>query len=168
MSGVGGRIDRASLVLAAPPSSVYGALVDPAAVAAWLPPSGMGATVHAWEARQGGAVHVTLRYLDAAAAAAAKSGDDTDVVRGRIVEAVPDARLAMAVEFDADDPAFAGTMTMTWSLHATSGGTRVEVAAQGVPAGVRRSEHEEAMRSTLAKLAACVAARGDAVPSDAA
>jgi hypothetical protein len=40
------------------------------------------------------------------------------------------------VDFVSDDPAFAGTMTMTWVVRAVDGGTRVELTADDVPDGI--------------------------------
>jgi uncharacterized protein YndB with AHSA1/START domain len=143
-------------VIAAPCARVFRAFVTPAAVARWLPPDGMTADVHAWDARPGGAVHVTLRYDERPPGSPGKTTDRTDVVRGRFVEAVEDERVVLEVDFEADDPAFAGTMTMTWSLHATAGGTRASLVAENVPPGIAPEAHETGLRSTLEHLAAYV------------
>jgi hypothetical protein len=58
------------------------------------------------------------------------------------------------VEFVSEDPAFAGTMTLTWSLSAERGGTRVEIRADDVPAGISAEDHAEGLSSSLANLAA--------------
>ena len=55
--------------------------------------------------------------------------------------------------FAAEDPAYAGTMTMTWNLTATGGGTEVTVTATDVPAGIDRATHEAGIASSLANLA---------------
>jgi hypothetical protein len=54
-------------------------------------------------------------------------------VEARFVEIVPNVRVVQAVDFVSDDPAFAGTMTMTWELSAETAGTRVEIRAVDVP-----------------------------------
>ncbi len=43
--------------------------------------------------------------------------------------------MVQTVDFVSDDPAFAGTMTMTWAVHAVDGGTLVEFVADGVSVG---------------------------------
>jgi hypothetical protein len=48
------RVDRASQVIAAPALALYEALVDPVALAVWLPPEGMTARVEAFDAHEGG------------------------------------------------------------------------------------------------------------------
>jgi len=150
------RTDRAARVVAASAAHVYRAFVTPAAVALWLPPDGMTANVHAWEARPGGTVHVTLRYDERSLGSPGKTTDRTDVVRGRFVEAIEDERVVLEVDFEADDPRFAGTMVMTWSLHGSAGGTRVSFVAEDVPPGIDRESHEAGLRSTLEHLAAHV------------
>jgi hypothetical protein len=45
-------------------------------------------------------------------------------------------------------------MTMTWALSAEDGGTRVEIRATDVPAGIAPENHVVGMASSLGKLAA--------------
>src|ERR671921_1466532 len=107
------RTDSASRVVAAPPARVYAALVDDEALAAWLPPAGMTARFERFDPRPGGSYRLVLTYTDAAAASG-KSTPDSDIVEARYVALVPGVRVVQAVDFASDDPAFAGTMTMTW------------------------------------------------------
>ena len=58
-----------------------------------------------------------------------------------------------AVDFESDDPAFAGTMTMTWTLTADAGGTRVDITAADVPSGISAEDHAAGLASSLANLA---------------
>jgi uncharacterized protein YndB with AHSA1/START domain len=46
----------------APRASVYRALIDPAAIAQWRVPDGMTCQVHAFDAREGGTLRVSLTY----------------------------------------------------------------------------------------------------------
>jgi hypothetical protein len=39
-----------------------------------------------------------------------------DIVRGRFLELITDERIVQLVEFESEDPAFAGEMKMTWAL----------------------------------------------------
>jgi hypothetical protein len=57
------------------------------------------------------------------------------------------------VEFESDDPAFAGTMKMTWSLAPVAEGTEVTVVCENVPNGIRKEDHDTGLRSTLENLA---------------
>ena len=45
-------------------------------------------------------------------------------------------------------------MTITTILTAVSGGTKVTIRCENVPAGIRTSDHEAGMTSTLENLAA--------------
>ena len=58
------------------------------------------------------------------------------------------------VDFVSDDPAYAGTMTMTWEVTAVDAGARVDIRADNVPDGISADDHAAGLTSTLAKLAA--------------
>ena len=111
------RSDRASRVIAAPVASVYSALVDAEALLVWLPPDGMSGTFERFDARPGGSYRLVLSYADASDAPG-KATADSDIVDARFMEIVPSARVVQAVDFVSDDPAYAGTMTMTWAVTA--------------------------------------------------
>lgn len=151
-----GRTDRASRVIAAPPASVYAALVDAAALTAWLPPDGMSGRFERFDARPGGSYRLVLTYADVSTAAG-KATVDSDVVEVRFVDLVPGARVVQAVEFVSDDPVNAGTMTMTWDLVAIGGGTRVDIRAEDVPTGISADDHAAGLSSSLANLATYLA-----------
>jgi uncharacterized protein YndB with AHSA1/START domain len=105
-----------------------------------------------YDARPGGSYRLILTYSDPANASA-KSTTDTDVVDARFVDLVPDHRVVQAVDFVSDDPAFAGTMTMTWELAPVEGGTLVEIIADDVPAGIPAADHTAGLTSSLQNLA---------------
>jgi uncharacterized protein YndB with AHSA1/START domain len=89
-------------------------------------------------------------------AASGKTTRNTDVVSARFIELVANERISLAITFVSADPAFAGTMTMTWSFAPENGGTRVTITAVDVPPGIRPEDHEQGMASSLANLAAHV------------
>lgn len=149
------RTDKTSRVIAAPPPSVYAAFIDPEALAAWLPPHGMTARFERFDPRPGGSYRLVLTYADASGAPG-KAAADTDIVEARFVDLVPDVRVVQEVDFVSDDPAFAGTMTMTWELTAVDGRTRVDITADDVPDGISAEDHAVGLGSSLAKLAAHV------------
>jgi uncharacterized protein YndB with AHSA1/START domain len=146
------RTDRASRAIAAPPARVYAALVDPDALIAWLPPHGMAARFERFDVRPGGSYRLVLSYNDAGDGRG-KATVDTDVVEARFVSLEPGVRVVQEVDFESDDPSFAGTMTMTWELHAAGGGTTVEITANDVPDGISADDHAAGMASSLANLA---------------
>ena len=67
---------------------------------------------------------------------------------------MPGARVVQSVDFVSDDPAYAGTMTMTWEVTAVDGGTRVDIRADDVPDGISADDHAAGLASSLANLAA--------------
>ena len=149
------RTDRTSRVVAAPPERVYDAFVDPEALAAWLAPQGMAARFERFDPRPGGSYRLVLTYADASGDRG-KASSDTDIVEARFVDIVPNERVVQAVDFVSSDPAFAGTMTMTWAVTAVDGGTRVDITADDVPDGISAEDHEVGLRSSLANLATYV------------
>ena len=86
----------------------------------WLPPGGMTATFERFDPRPGGSYRLILSYVDATGSRG-KSSADADIVEVRYVDIVPDDRVVHAVDFVSDDPAFAGTMTMTWEVRPVAG-----------------------------------------------
>ncbi|MGW1777935.1 SRPBCC family protein [Streptomyces sp. NPDC002143] len=152
-----GRTDRAGRVIAAPPETVYGALVDRESLEAWLPPDGMRGRVEQWDPRPGGGFRMVLTHLDAAGSPG-KTSDATDVVDVEFAALAPSERVVQRAVFEADDPSYAGTMTMTWQLTATGEGTEVTVTATDVPTGIAQAAHEAGIASSLAHLASYVEA----------
>lgn len=148
------RTDGASRVVAAPIDHVYAALVDPDALAAWLPPDGMSGRFERFDLRPGGSYRMILTYADPSNAPG-KTTADADVVEGRFVHIVRGVRVVQAVDFVSDDPAYTGTMTMTWAVTPVDAGTRVDIRADNVPAGIRAEDHAAGLAS-LANLAAYV------------
>jgi uncharacterized protein YndB with AHSA1/START domain len=149
------RTDSARRMIAAPPASVYGALVDRESLAAWLPPDGMSGRVERWDPSPGGGFRMVLTYLDAADNPG-KTSASTDVVDVGFAALVPLERVVQSAVFESDDPSYAGTMTMTWHLTATRGGTEVTVTATDVPPGIDQAAHEAGIASSLANLASYV------------
>lgn len=146
------RTDRASLVVDAPVARVFDALIDRDDLLAWLPPEGMTATFERFDPRPGGSYRLILTYDDPTGAPG-KSSADSDIVEVRYLDIVPDARVVQAVDFVADDPSFAGTMTMTWEVRAGDGGTLVEIIADDVPDGISAEDHATGLASSLENLA---------------
>lgn len=149
------RTDRASRVVAAPVERVFAALIDPDALATWLPPDGMMGRFEHFDARPGGTYRMVLTYQDPSGASG-KATATADVVEARFVDIEDGVRVVHAVDFVSDDPAFAGTMTMSWQVTAVEPGTRVDVVAGDVPDGISADDHATGMASSLANLAAYV------------
>jgi uncharacterized protein YndB with AHSA1/START domain len=139
------------LFIAAPAERIFAALTTADDLVRWMPPAGARGRLLAFEPRPGGAFDFELTFDDWQG----KSTSNTDVLRGRFVTVEPN-RIAVATDFQSDDPQFAGTMKMSWLLHPTGQGTEVEVIAENVPSGIGRDQHEQGIASSLANLASFV------------
>ena len=69
---------------------------------------------------------------------------------------VPDTEVVQAVEFESDDPAMAGEMTITYLLSEAAGGTDVVGLHENLPPGVTPADNELGWQMSLAKLAKLV------------
>lgn len=146
-------------MIAATPAALYRALLEQEALERWLPPDGMAGRVERFDPRPGGGFRMELTYLDRADNPG-KTSASQDVTEVEIAALEPDTRVVWRIDFTSDDPAFAGTMTMTWVLTEVEGGTEVSVRADDVPPGISASDHEAGIASSLANLAAYVEAAG--------
>jgi uncharacterized protein YndB with AHSA1/START domain len=138
----------------APRVAVYRALVDADAIAAWRVPAGMRSEVHKFDAREGGTFRISL-HSDSPDAVGTSSAL-TDTYHGHFVELVPDERVVEAIEFESDDPALGGVMTMTTTLRESGDGTDVLIEHDGIPDAVNPADNETGTRMALAALAAWV------------
>jgi uncharacterized protein YndB with AHSA1/START domain len=143
-------------VIHAPRERVYAALTDPAAVARWRVPAGMTSEVHEFDAREGGAVRVSLTYD--APDRTGKTVGRTDTYHGRFVRLVPGELFVEVDQFETDDPALAGEMTITIALADADGGTELVATHEGLPDGVPPEDNETGWGEALARLAALVEA----------
>jgi uncharacterized protein YndB with AHSA1/START domain len=146
------RTDTATRFIPASAEALYRAFVDGEKLMAWLPPEGMSGRILQFEPWQGGRYRIELTLEGEGHRVAGKTTERTDIASGRFIELVPGQRIVQTGEFDSADPAFAGTMVMTWSFDPESGGTRVTVAATDVPSGISAEDHEAGLASSLANL----------------
>jgi uncharacterized protein YndB with AHSA1/START domain len=147
---------RVSRIIKAPPQKIYQAFVDPEAVAAWLAPDNMRGRVHTFDPREGGQFRISLQYLNPEDSQAGKTSGDTDTYHGRFEKLIPFEKIVEVIEFESQDPGFAGEMTMTVLLAEVEGGTEVTLLYENVPVGIRLEDNDAGSRSSLQKLAAYV------------
>jgi len=145
---------RVARHLRAPRASVYRALLDPALVQQWMVPDGMTSHVHSFDARDGGTFRISLTYEQATTTG--KSTAQTDTFHGRFVRLVADTEVVQAVEFETDDPALQGEMTITYMLADADGGTDLVGVHEGLPPGVPPADNELGWSISVGKLAALV------------
>jgi uncharacterized protein YndB with AHSA1/START domain len=149
------RSDTASRVITAAPDTIYRAFVSATALMKWLPPSGMSGRALEYDFREGGRYRIELRY-DEGATGSGKATNRSDITRGHFLEVVPGQRIKQSVEFESSDPAFAGTMTLTWTLEPVPGGTTVTVTADNAPDGISEADHAVGLKSSIDNLAGFV------------
>lgn len=145
---------RVSRHVKASRADVYRALLDADAIARWRVPSGMSSQVHEFDAREGGRFRVSLTYD--APTGTGKSASHTDTYHGHFAKLVPDEVVVEVLEFETEDPALRGTMTMTTRLTEADGGTDVLVVHEGIPDAVPAADNETGTRMALANLARLV------------
>jgi uncharacterized protein YndB with AHSA1/START domain len=147
---------RISRHLKAPSSKVYGALLDPSAVAKWKVPTGMTSRVHSFDAREGGSFRVSLTYD--APSGTGKTTTNTDTYHGRFAKLVTNKQVVEVVEFETENPMLQGEMTITITLADANGGTDLHAVHDGLPPGVLSTDNEIGWQMALEKLAALVEA----------
>lgn len=143
----------------APREAVYRALIDPSAVAQWLHPEGMRCQVHAFDAREGGELRMSMIYEDEAHSNDGKTAGNADTFGGRFVRLVPNTQVVEAIEFETENADIKGEMRITITLADAPGGTEVTWLHENVPAAIRAEDNEMGTRMTLDNLAALVEGR---------
>jgi uncharacterized protein YndB with AHSA1/START domain len=140
----------------APRAQVYRALLDARAVAIWMVPNGMTSHVHAFGAHEGGSFRISLTYDTPSGAG--KTTAHTDTYHGRFIKLVPNAQVVEVMEFETEDAAMRGEMTVTFTLTDADGGTDVLGVHENLPPGVAPADNETGWRMALEKLARLVEA----------
>jgi len=148
------RKDTASRIIKASPHAIYQAFIDPQAIVLWRPPKGMKALIYTFEPREGGIFRMSFGYADTKHSVPGKTSAHADVFNGKFLKLIPDELIVELVEFESNDPAFAGEMTITTSLTPVPGGTEVTFVCENVPEGISPADHQLGMSSSLENLAA--------------
>jgi uncharacterized protein YndB with AHSA1/START domain len=140
----------------APREDVYRALLDADAVASWMVPPGMSSHVHIFDAHEGGLFKISLTYDHPTGTG--KTTPQSDTYHGRFVELVFNERVVEAIEFETEDAAMQGTMTITFTLRDSDGGTNLLAVHDHLPPGLSPADNETGWRMSLGKLAKLVEA----------
>lgn len=112
--------------------------------------------MQSFDPRHGGKFRMSLTYEDPKHSPGGRTSEDTDTFQREFVELGPDEKIVRVVQFESQDPAFAGEMRITFSLAGAAGGTEVVVLCEDIPPGIRLEDSEMGCRSTLQKLAAFI------------
>ena len=137
--------------------AVYHAFLDRDAVAAWQHPDNMRLQVHSFDPREGGTFRISLAYQDVRDSPDGKGGkssNDTDTYHGRFERLIPFTTIVEVVEFETQQPEFAGEMRITVQLADADGGTEVTYRCEDIPPGIRPEDNEAGCCDSLKKLAA--------------
>ena len=145
-----GRTMAQRRVIDAEPTRVYAAFLDPDELAEWLPPTGFSAEVHGLAAEVGGSFRITFT------AETVDFEPREHSFHGTYLELVPGERIVHTDEFELDDPAMAGEMTVTVTFEAVEDGTEVTVRQAGVPEAIPIEDASAGWADSLSKLAALV------------
>jgi uncharacterized protein YndB with AHSA1/START domain len=143
-----------SRVIKASPRALYQAFLDPESVAKWRPPTGMTARIFAFDAREGGGYRMAFDYAVADQSVRGKTSEHSDGFEGRFAKLDPDRRIVEEIDFESDDPDFRGTMRLTTTFEPVAAGTKVTVLCENAPVGIKDSDHQVGIESSLANLAA--------------
>lgn len=144
------RSTKVHCQIAAPSAAVYRALTDVDAVSRWRFPEGMSCMVHVFESKEGGVLRISLTYEEPSGQG--KTTAHTDTYHGRFVRLVPDREVVEVDEFETDDPAMKGEMTITTTLTPKGDGTELVAVHDGLPPGVSLEDNQLGWEMALARL----------------
>jgi len=153
MSG-NNRTDSASRIIKASPETIYKAFLDREAITIWRPPKGMQCYVFEFDPQQGGKFRMSFSYISQQHDVEGKTSAHEDIFHGYFKELIPNRLIAEVVQFEFDDPAYAGEMTVTTTLEPVGEDTKVTFTCNNVPKGIKPEDHQEGINSTLDNLAA--------------
>lgn len=97
---------------------------------------------------------MSLTYQNPEDVGRGKTSDDTDTFQARFAELVPLEKIVWVVEFESQEPGFAGEMSITTRFADAEGGTEVTMLFDNLPEGVSPEDNEMGTRSSLQNLAA--------------
>lgn len=129
-------------VLKAPPSRVYKAFLDPAAMCKWLPPAGYTCTIHSIDPKVGGTFRMSFTEFDSGA---------VNSFGGTYLELVPNKKMRYSDKFD--DPNLAGDIEVTVVLKEVMGGTEIAITQTGIPDIIPKEMCDLGWQDSLKQLA---------------
>jgi len=97
---------------------------------------------------------MSLVYPDGDTDMEGKTSENTDRFRGKIAQFILNSLVVWKTEFNSDDSAFAGEMTIRTHMRPTADGTEVTMMTDDIPVGIRLEDNELGCRQTLEQLAA--------------
>ncbi|KAA5532235.1 ATPase [Taibaiella lutea] len=147
------RTDTGSRLINAPAAVIYEAYLNPESVMSWRPPEGMKCEIFEFNPHQGGIFKMCFSFIDEHHDTPGKTTAHADVFSGIFEELKEDRKIVEAVNFESDNSAFAGTMKVITQLETVPHGTFVTIRCEDVPSGIKESDHQKGIQSTLENLA---------------
>jgi uncharacterized protein YndB with AHSA1/START domain len=147
-----GRTDSATRVILASGRSLFRAFVDREMLASWRAPDGMHARIERFDPRIGGGYRIVLTYADGGAAQSGKASASEDIAEVRFLE-LDETRIVEEIRFASEDPRLSLPMTLTTSFEPLADGTKVTMAATGVPDAIDAEAHRTGIAQALRNLA---------------
>jgi uncharacterized protein YndB with AHSA1/START domain len=114
----------------------------------------MRAELLAFEGRLKGGYRMAPHYENGKKSGHGKSEAGIDRVSVTFVELAPDEKIVERIQFENAGPEFSEPMTMTTTLRAVKGGTKVTVACAQVSPSIPERVHLDALATALRQLAA--------------
>lgn len=142
-----------SRIIHAKVEKVFEAFSNAHALEAWLAPSDMVGKVHNFNFRAGGGYTMSLFYPETEVNFKGKTADKEDRFSSRYIDIIPNKKIVEAVNFESDDPNFAGEMIMEVTFTPHQERTEVTFHFKNIPKGIRPEDNEAGTISTLEKLA---------------
>lgn len=141
-----------SILINASPEKVYQAFTDSEAIAVWLAPGEMTGRIYSYDLRVGGGYQMSLYYPLSANESPGKYAEREDRFTARFVELSPPRKIVQTINFESDNPAFEGEMTMEVSFERVNRATRVVIRFSNIPSGIRPEDNEAGTQLSLEKL----------------
>lgn len=142
-----------SRIIFAAADKIYDAMTTAEGLEAWQAPGEMTGKVHRINAREGGGYEMSLYYPAGDETATGKTGNNEDRFKVNFVQLIPSRKIVETVDFDSEDDAFSGTMTIDITLEPAAGGTEVTFLFTDIPRGIKPEDNEAGTISSLDKLA---------------
>jgi len=141
-----------SRIIKASPEKVYQAFTDPAALEIWQVPGEMTGKVHHFDLRTGGGYEMSLYYPEEDITSKGKTQEKEDRYFARFLELNPE-KIIEAIQFDTNDPLFAGEMIIEITFEEINGDTNLTMKFKNIPPGINPADNEAGTASSLEKLA---------------
>ncbi|RFS20473.1 ATPase [Chitinophaga silvatica] len=147
------RASSNTRIIKATPEQLYHAFTDPLILERFLAPGDMIAQIHSFNLRVGGGYSMSLFYPATDQKSQGKSGAKEDRFTSKFIELQPFHKITTATQFDTEEEAFKGEMTMTVLFTPVDEKhTKISISFNNIPDGIRIEDNEKGTELTLNKL----------------